>query len=367
MMRLEQAFKIALSFVRCRVGCPKPFFVSYQMTLRCNRRCVFCNVWRQKIRRELDTEEAKKVVGELADCGVEVLGITGGEPLMRRDLEEIAAYARHRGLIVGVNTNGTLLTPKRAESIANVFDTVFVSLDGFEETHDAIRGENGTFREVLAGLKNLVNTGKGCAVGVNFVLNKMNYKEFVPFCRWISSLGVLVTLFPVGGDDGSVAEYSIPSSEVDNFVRQVLEEKTVSPLLGPSEKVLELIPRYVKGDMPHICDAGRLYLGVTPTGELRICPIGPASPDWLIGSLVDRSMTELIDSSRFHEVLNARKDCTPCLAGCTTPYSLLFRGSARELAREALGYLKSYSQTVKRENGQSLAKCETKIGPSGGR
>lgn len=363
MIRLAQAFKIASSFVRCRIGCPKPFFVSYQITLRCNRRCVFCNVWRLKITRELDTVKAKKVVDELADCGVEVLGITGGEPLMRRDLEEIAAYARRKGLIVGVNTNGTLLTAKRAESIANVFDTVFVSLDGFEETHDAIRGEKGTFREALAGLKNLVKANKDCTLGVNFVLNKMNYKEFIPFCRWISDLGVLVTLFPVGIEDGSVAEYSIPTSEVDDFVRQVLQEKADNSLLGPSEKILELIPRYVKGDMPHICDAGRLYLGVSPTGELRVCPIGPDSPDWQVGSLIDRSMSELMNTSRFRQVLEARKDCTPCLAGCTTPYSLLFRGSTKELTAEALSYYKSLRHVAKK-NGreQSFMKCETSIG-----
>jgi MoaA/NifB/PqqE/SkfB family radical SAM enzyme len=359
MIRLEQGLKIARSFVRCRVGCPKPFFVSYQITLRCNRKCVFCNVWRQKTYRELDTVNAKGVIDELAECDVEVLGITGGEPLMRTDLEEIAAYARRKGLIVGVNTNGTLLTAKRAESIANVFDTVFVSLDGFEETHDAIRGEKGTFREALAGLKNLVKTKKDCTVGVNFVLNKMNYKEFVPFCRWISDLGVLVTLFPVGGDEGSVAEYSIPASEVDVFVHQVLQERAVNSSLGPSEKVLELIPRYVKGEMPHICDAGRLYLGVSPTGELRICPIGPDSPDWQIGSLIDRSMAELMSTRRFRQVLSARKDCTPCLAGCTTPYSLLFKGSAKELTEEALSYFKSYRQIVKkRARGQSFARTQ---------
>jgi MoaA/NifB/PqqE/SkfB family radical SAM enzyme len=366
MIRLEQAFKIAGSFVRCRVGCPKPFFVSYQITLRCNRKCVFCNAWRLKTHRELDTMHAKQVIDELAECDVKVLGITGGEPLMRSDLEEIASHAKRKGLIVGVNTNGTLLTTKRAESIAKVFDTVFVSLDGFEETHDAIRGEKGTFREALAGLKNLILTKKDCTVGVNFVLNKMNYKEFVPFCRWISDLGVLVTLFPVGGDEGSSEEYSIPISEADVFVRQVLEEKAVNSLLGPSEKVLELIPRYVKGDMPLICDAGRLYLGVSPTGELRICPIGPDSPDWKIGSLLDRSMAELMSTSRFRQILNARKDCTPCLAGCTTPYSLLFRGSAKEMTAEALSYFKSYSQIAKKKaQGQLLAKCETRIGLKG--
>ena len=75
---------------------------------------MFCNAWKVKNPEELDTEKAKKIVGELDDIGVNILGITGGEPLIRKDLEEIALQASRQGIIVGVNTNGTLLKPKRA-------------------------------------------------------------------------------------------------------------------------------------------------------------------------------------------------------------------------------------------------------------
>jgi MoaA/NifB/PqqE/SkfB family radical SAM enzyme len=344
MNRMMQAFKIAGSLVRYKMKSPRPFFVSYQITLRCNRKCVFCDAWKVKTFRELDTRQAMKIVGELGDLGVAVLGITGGEPLIRRDLEEIAAYAKHEGIIVGLNTNGTLLTPERAKSISSVFDTVFVSLDGFENTHDRIRGEKGTFRQALAGLKNLLAVKRDCTVGVNFVLNNINYKEFLPFCNWIKDLGVPVTLFPVDGEDKFISAYSIPSNEVDDFVRDILKEKANNHFLGPSEKVIALIPKFVKGEMPYICDAGRLYLGVSPIGELRICPIGPDSPDWKVGSLVTSSMTELLRTSRFREVLQAREHCTPCLAGCTTPYSLLFRSSVKDLAKEALTAYKIISK-----------------------
>lgn len=302
---------------------------------------MFCNAWKTESFKELDTTQAKKVVGELGDFGISVLGITGGEPLTRRDLEEIALYARRKGVIVAVNTNGTLLTPKRARSISNAFDSVFVSLDGFENTHDKIRGERGTFKEAMAGLKNLLAIKRDCTVGVNFVLNNMNYKEFIPFCNSLRNLGVLVTAFPVAGEDNFISAFSVPCGEVDDFICDVMKEKSTNPLLGPSEKVIELIPKFVKGEMPHICDAGRLYLGVSPIGELRICPIGPDSPDWKVGSLVTSSMTELLGGRRFNQVLEARKNCASCLAGCTTPYSLLFNSSVKDLAKEALSYYKA--------------------------
>jgi MoaA/NifB/PqqE/SkfB family radical SAM enzyme len=301
---------------------------------------MFCNVWRTKNPKELDTEKAKKVVGDLADVGVSILGITGGEPLIRKDLEEIAAEARRKGIFVGVNTNGTLLSPSRAKSISDVFDTVFVSLDGFEKTHDGIRGEKGTFKEALTGLKNILAVKNDCTVGVNFVLNKVNYREFIPFCSWIKDLGVVVTAFPVAEEDNSLSAYSIPREEIDEFVRDLLREKANNPFIGLSERTIEFLPKFVKGEMPHICDAGRLYMGVSPTGELRICPIGPNSEDWKVGSLVASSAMDLLRTSRFQRVLEARKNCTPCFAGCTTPYSLLFRGSTKDLTKEALSYFK---------------------------
>jgi hypothetical protein len=64
-------------------------------------------------------------------------------------------------------------------------------------------------------------------------------------------------------------------------------------------------------------------------------PIGPNSPDWKVGSLVTSSARELLETNRFKQVLEARKNCAPCFAGCTTPYSLLFRGSMKDLTKEA--------------------------------
>jgi hypothetical protein len=83
-------------------------------------------------------------------------------------------------------------------------------------------------------------------------------------------------------------------------------------------------------------------MGVSPTGELRIWPIAPNSPDWEVGSLVTSSMAELVGGSRFREVREAKKHCTPCSAGCTTPYSLLFRGSFLDLGDEILEYYRTF-------------------------
>jgi MoaA/NifB/PqqE/SkfB family radical SAM enzyme len=123
-----QAFRMLDNITMYKLGRSKPFSVSYNVTYRCNRRCMFCDLWKMNA-PELTTEDAKIVIGRIADSGVKSLGISGGEPLIRKDLEEIAEHARERGIITGLNTNGILITKKRAPAIAKAFDAVSISLE----------------------------------------------------------------------------------------------------------------------------------------------------------------------------------------------------------------------------------------------
>jgi MoaA/NifB/PqqE/SkfB family radical SAM enzyme len=335
-----KAIGIVKTFARYKMGRPKPLFVSYQITLRCNRRCVFCNVWKVRVHEELSTEQAKHVVGELANYGIPLIGITGGEPLVRNDLEAIAQYGKSRGAFIGLNTNATLMTRERAVSIARSFDGVFVSLDGFSATHDGIRGEQGSFDAAIVGLKNLLRVRRNCLVGVNFVLTKRNYKELVNFARWLQDLGVVLSFFPVTTEDGlPYQELSVPEEEINSLLGNAMKLKIENPsLLEPSVNMIELMRKFLNNKMPRLCDAGRLYLGVNPKGELRICPIGLPEPEWTIGSLVESNIQEMLRSKRFREALGKRANCGPCLGGCTTPHSLLFRSSISYALKESLKY-----------------------------
>jgi len=187
MRKTFQILKLASSLLRYKIGSPKPIFASYQLNRRCNKRCIFCDGWKLSDSKELDTTEAKKVVTHLAEGGVRILGITGGEPTLRTDLEEIGLHAKSEGMIVAINTNGSLLSLERAKSLTKAFDTIFVSLDGFEETHDSIRGVKGTFRQTMLGISNLLSVRGDCVVGVNFVLTKANVSEFLPLCDYLTT------------------------------------------------------------------------------------------------------------------------------------------------------------------------------------
>ena len=95
------------------------------------------------------------MLADFAEFGVPVLLISGGEPLTRIDILDLAVYARSLGMRVTLSTNGTLITPYIAKRIAEIgVGYVGISLDGVEATHDTFRGQAGAFEAALQGLRN---------------------------------------------------------------------------------------------------------------------------------------------------------------------------------------------------------------------
>jgi MoaA/NifB/PqqE/SkfB family radical SAM enzyme len=91
-----------------------PLRVSYFCTFRCNLRCEYCGLWKTK-RNEMTTEQAKSMIGDFASAGTMFWMFTGGEPMLRRDIGELVSEARGSGMVVGLVTNGTMLTRKLDE------------------------------------------------------------------------------------------------------------------------------------------------------------------------------------------------------------------------------------------------------------
>ncbi|MEM3796084.1 MAG: radical SAM protein, partial [Archaeoglobaceae archaeon] len=103
--------------------------IVWNITNRCNLNCLHCYARANTRLKELSTEECKKIVNELAEFGVPVILFSGGEPLLREDIFEIAEYARDRNIKIVLSTNGTLIDETLADKL-RVFDYVGISLDG---------------------------------------------------------------------------------------------------------------------------------------------------------------------------------------------------------------------------------------------
>lgn len=152
--------------------------VVWNMTSQCNLKCRHCYIEATEAAQEneMTTEDAKTFIDDLAAMKVPVLMFSGGEPLVRPDLFELAAYAVEKGLRIVLSTNGTLIDDFTAQLIKEAgFQYVGVSIDGCEETHDKFRGEQGAFAAAIAGIR--ASRAAGNRTGVRFTLNNLNKQD----------------------------------------------------------------------------------------------------------------------------------------------------------------------------------------------
>ena len=154
----------------------KPVVV-WNLTRRCNLRCIHCYASASEdSARELTTDEAKAVIDDLAEMKIPLLLFSGGEPLLRKDIFELASYATSKGIRCALSTNGTLITPEVAEKIKEAgFVYVGVSIDGLKETNDRFRGVDGAFDKAFEGLLNARDAG--ILTGIRFTVTKYNFKD----------------------------------------------------------------------------------------------------------------------------------------------------------------------------------------------
>ena len=148
---------------------PAPRLLFWETTAGCNLRCIHCRrmtVADQLLPQDLTTAEAKTMIDQIVAVGRPILVLSGGEPLFRPDIFEIARYATDQGLIVALATNGTLITAEVAQKIKDSgIRRVSISFDGADAaTHNIFRGA-GAFEAAIIGIQHLQ------AVGLPFQIN----------------------------------------------------------------------------------------------------------------------------------------------------------------------------------------------------
>lgn len=165
--------------------------VIWNLVRRCNLTCQHCySISADKdFPGELSTEEVFVVMDDLKAFHVPVLILSGGEPLLRPDIFDIARRAKSMGFYVGLSSNGTLITEANIAEIAGIgFDYVGVSLDGIEATHDKFRRKQGAFKESLHGIK--LCREAGIKVGVRFTLTQDNAHDLPALLRLVEDEGI---------------------------------------------------------------------------------------------------------------------------------------------------------------------------------
>ena len=329
----QVATKVISGFLKFKTGRPTPLFASYNVTGRCNMRCTFCEWWKNEI-PELSTKKALAAIDSVCNLGVPFFDLSGGEPLLRKDLIVLAKRVASHGCLVSMNSNGTLLTKDKIDDVANVFDTVVVSLDGPEKIHDKIRGVAGTYKKAVNAIRLL--KANGVRTGVNSVVTPWNIEMLPKFIEELRSIVDFAQIQPMHPYPPS-AENSPSNEQIIRLQEYLLSLKQSDPgFLAVPAEFIKGFEQFFKGKSQKICNAGELYIAINPQGKLLACP---ARSDLVLGDISTDSVDYML-KNRDKKGWRGVEACNGCWLECTVGVSMLLTNPFVE-ASQFVGLLKS--------------------------
>jgi MoaA/NifB/PqqE/SkfB family radical SAM enzyme len=256
-----------------------PLFATLAVTYRCNYACGMCDFPARAEEEFPAREKLIALIDELARRGTLAVGLTGGEPMLRRDLPELVAHAVARGLLCHVNTNGSCLGAERDEALlASRPCSINISLDGARAaTHDRLRGVPGSFDAVTRGVRELIalrdRRRARTRVRLVMALGPENAPETEDFAALGAALGVDgVGFLPVHAlADGERASLA-PAALRD------LSDRLARIRRGPHARLLDNSGRYLDGALAFLDGASMPERCSAPLGHVAIDPWFRAYP-----------------------------------------------------------------------------------------
>lgn len=263
---------------------PPPTMVFWETTNACNLTCAHCRRGAPSdvpSAAELSTAEAASLITDIAACGVRVLVLSGGEPLLRGDILRLASHAARAGLQVALATNGTLLDRRTAETLRRSgVARVSVSIDAAEPTdHDRFRGQQGAYAAAVRGMRHLRSAG--VPFQINFSVTRSTIEHLDGVRDLALELGAcalhLFLLVPVGCGLQIVDEEQVSAEDYERVLRWVLRQQaderlevraTCAPhIVRIAQETGQALSRTAGGG----CLAGTGIAFVSHVGDVQAC------------------------------------------------------------------------------------------------
>jgi MoaA/NifB/PqqE/SkfB family radical SAM enzyme len=317
------------SMVRSRLFTHRPFFLAHAATFGCNSKCLTCSYWKltPRMKEDLSTEEVYAMLDEAYDAGMRGYYLFGGEPLVRKDVGALVTYARRRGFLTTINTNGSLLAAK-AESLKDL-DIAFVSLDYPADYNDYIRGRPGTFGEVTRGIDR-IRAVAGTRVVLVTTISSLNREAVEPMARFAERMGVGISFNSVeptldfgltDSDSSPNFQYGLSPVELRRFYVTLLRLKREGYPLMETEQVLR---DFVEGRRWK-CEFPKMFVYVSPDKKIYSC-------DYRFGyDLRQGSFEDYFRQPQFLEHVRTAENCNRCIRTCVRGYSYTYELKARNL------------------------------------
>jgi len=323
-MRLSAEKLLSLLGRSLRSG--NPYHAQWFLTRRCNYRCRTCSVWREKQSvSELETNQVKKGLDVLKKLGVIEIVLSGGNPLLREDIDEIIDYAS-RFFITTVYDNGSMAV-KKIDALRNA-DFVAISLDSLDEKrNDYLRGVKGAWKKAMHSIMTLKR--EGITVGVAPTISQANLHEMIDFTNYFIKRGIPVWYATYSYDSPTQGQLFGIGRKSEEF--EILNGKDMAELcealstmkkkqrgIFMTDKTLTALKMlFAEGRRTWRCRALQSFLMVDHLGRVAGChyyePVATIS-----------NLLEVWRSEKFENLRKLYNKCSKCTYVCYMFYSLYF-------------------------------------------
>ena len=266
------------------------YLLAINLTRRCNLRCAHCYLDAKTLRDgaddELSTAEVQALLDQVSSRGAETMVVlTGGEPLLRRDLEDIVVFGAQRGLAMVVGTNGTTLTDRRVRSLKHAGALgVGISLDSLNPNyHDRFRGLPGSWKKTVAGIE--ACRRHDLSFQIHFSITDTNAHELpnmIDFARAAGARVLNIFFLVCTGRGQSMSDIS--PQRYEQVLNELIEAQTrhtdliIRARCAPHYKRIahqrdpDSLLNRMSGQDGDGCIAGTHYCRITPEGGVTACP-----------------------------------------------------------------------------------------------
>ncbi len=246
-----------------------PLYVYIKLTHKCNLQCKYC-MSKLNYNYYLSKEEVFRLLDELKKSGTIKIIFSGGEALLRPDIEEIIQFAIKKGFEVFIKTNGVLIPP-RIKQLKGV-SKIILSFNGPEKIHDSLRGK-GSFKKLIKAIE-ACNKNK-IPIGFNTLVFKNNLDQINFMLEMAKRYNTKINFFPLQNAQGKEEQIKkiMPSKkEFKYFFKKLIENKKYKKYIANSKQDLKYLA-FHKGLKNKKCYAGILCCSVSVDGAIFACPL----------------------------------------------------------------------------------------------
>lgn len=299
----------------------------WESTLRCNAYCEFCGsrCGDNDCSNELSKEEICRVFKQIAeryDPSQIMINVSGGEPLMRKDLIPIMQYAVSLGYQWGLVTNGMLLTEEMINALKQTdLKTVSISIDGLQETHDSLRGVKGGLDSVLQNIKLFSEAEFLETIMITTVVSKKNITELDNIKKLLKSLHInswrICPVDPIGRANGE-SELLLSNEQINYLYDYIVSCRNESLPFSVTTSCSHYLGKYEFDvrSFPFQCNAGKTVGSILANGDIFVCSNVPRVPELIQGNIRNDNFVDVWEKgfSYFRNTENRRQGkCAECV------------------------------------------------------